>query len=102
MIFGASTSRNGSAMRVIVFWEKFKVKYRFWKCKKKVEKKFFVFEIVDSKLVALNCLYSADNACHRQALSEQTVLGICLLLKKTFSNATTFKGINKYFKGAAI
>ena len=36
---------------------------------KKVEKKFFVFEIVVSELVALNSLYSADNACHQQAMS---------------------------------
>ena len=38
------------------------------KKKKKIEKKFFVFEIIASELLALNCLYEADNACHRQSL----------------------------------
>ena len=32
---------------------------------KKNQKKFFVFELIVSELVALNCLYSADNASHR-------------------------------------
>ena len=36
--------------------------------KKKIEKKFFVFEIIASELVAFNCLYYADNACHLQSM----------------------------------
>ena len=36
---------------------------------KKIDKEFFVFEIIASELVALNCLYSADNACDRQLIS---------------------------------
>ena len=35
---------------------------------KKIQKKFFVFEIIGSELVALNCLYSADNASHGQSI----------------------------------
>ena len=31
---------------------------------KKIQKNFFVFDIIASELVALNCLYEADNACH--------------------------------------
>ena len=31
---------------------------------KKIQKKFIVFEIKASELVALNCLYLADNACY--------------------------------------
>ena len=69
---------------------------------KKKSEKVFVFGIIASELVPLNCLYSADNACHRHSMCKQTVLGICLLLKETFSNGITFKVINKYFKGAAI
>ena len=38
------------------------------KKKKKIQKKFFVFEIIASELVALNCLYSADNAYHGQSI----------------------------------
>ena len=33
--------------------------------KKKFEKKPFVFEIIPSELVALNCLYQEENTCHR-------------------------------------
>ena len=29
-----------------------------------IQKKFFVFEIIASELVALNCLCEADNASH--------------------------------------
>ena len=35
---------------------------------KKIHKKFFVFEILASELFALNCLYSANNACHPQSV----------------------------------
>ena len=31
--------------------------------KKKIEKKRFVFEIITSDFVALNCLYQEDNSC---------------------------------------
>ena len=33
--------------------------------KKKIDKKFFVFEIITSDFVALNCLYQEENTCHR-------------------------------------
>ena len=35
---------------------------------KKTEKKFFVFEVIVSELVGLNCLYQAGNACHRPSV----------------------------------
>ena len=35
-------------------------------------------------------------------MSYQTVLGFCVSLKETYSNATTFTVINKYRKGAFI
>ena len=38
------------------------------KKKKKIENKFFVFEKVASELVAFNCLYYEDNACHLQSM----------------------------------
>ena len=37
--------------------------------KKEIEKKFFVFEIIESELVALNCLYQEENTCHRHSVS---------------------------------
>ena len=32
--------------------------------KRKIKKKFFVFEIITSELVALNCLYQEQYICH--------------------------------------
>ena len=34
----------------------------------KIQEKFLVFRIIASELVALNCLYYADNACHRHSI----------------------------------
>ena len=34
----------------------------------KIRKIFFVFEIISSELVALNCLNQADNASHRMSM----------------------------------
>ena len=45
---------------------------------KEMQKKFLVFEIIASELVALNCLCEADNACHRLSMCQQTVLGFCV------------------------
>ena len=70
--------------------------------KKKIEKMFFVFEIIASELVALNCLYQVDNACHRQSMCYQTVLGFCVSLKETFCNVFTSTVIDKYGKGAIV
>ena len=36
---------------------------------KRVDKEIFVFEIIASELVALNCLFQADNAYHREAMT---------------------------------
>ena len=65
--------------------------------KKKIQKKFFVFEIIVSELVPLNSLYEADNASH-----QLTLLGFFVSLKEAFSNGTTFTVINRYCKGASI
>ena len=35
---------------------------------KEIEKKFFVFEIIGSNFVALNCLYQEENTCHRHSV----------------------------------
>ena len=55
IFFGASISGNTSAMRVIFFGKCLKCKIDFEnakKKKKKVQKKFFVFEIIVSELSA--------------------------------------------------
>ena len=36
--------------------------------KKKIQKIFFVFEIITSEFVALNCLYQVENTCHRYSV----------------------------------
>ena len=36
--------------------------------KKKIEKKFFLFEIITSEFVALNCLYPEQNTCNRHSV----------------------------------
>ena len=43
------------------------------KMDRKIQKKFFVSEIMVSELVALNYLYREGNTCHRQSLCQQTV-----------------------------
>ena len=35
---------------------------------KKIEKNFFVLEIITSEFVALNCLYQEENTCHRHSV----------------------------------
>ena len=54
--FGVRNFGNTSAMRVIFFSKCSKFELDF-KNEKKIQKKLFVFEILASKLVALNCLY---------------------------------------------
>ena len=36
--------------------------------KKKMERKFFVFEIIVPEFVALNYLYEEENTCHRHSV----------------------------------
>ena len=36
--------------------------------KKKIKKKFFVFEIIGSDFTALNCLYQEANTYHRHSV----------------------------------
>ena len=36
--------------------------------KKKIDKKFFVFEIITSDFVAFNCLYQEENTCHQHSV----------------------------------
>ena len=45
--------------------------------KKKIWKMFFIFEIITSEFVALNCLYQEENACHRHLVCYETVLRFC-------------------------
>ena len=69
---------------------------------KQNQKKFFVFEIIASELIALNCLYSEENTCYRQAVCYETVLKFCMSLTLTFYKSIAFTVIKKDGKGAAM
>ena len=51
---------------------------------KKSWENVFCFSIVASELVVLNCLYSADNACHPQAMSQKKCLRNLSIVKRDF------------------
>ena len=55
--FGFRNFGNASAMRFIFFFENVENLNYISNMQKKIQKKFFVFEIISSELVALNCLY---------------------------------------------
>ena len=57
LFFGFRKFGNTSAMRVIFFFENVQNLDQISKMKKKIQKMIFVFEIIASELVALNCLY---------------------------------------------
>ena len=38
------------------------------KMREKIHKKLFVFKIISSELVALNCLYELEITCHQQSM----------------------------------
>ena len=42
--------------------------------KKKIQKMFFVFEIITSEFVALNCLYQEQKTYHWHSVCQETVL----------------------------
>ena len=67
-----------------------------------MKRKVFVFEIIASELIALDCLYYEENTCHPQGMCEQTVLRFCILIRETFSNSIAFGVINKHGKGASV
>ena len=69
---------------------------------KKVQKRFFLFEIIPSELVALNCLYLEENTCFPQLMCKLKVLRFCISLRETFSNSIAFTVINKYGKGVVV
>ena len=69
---------------------------------KKIAKKFFVFEIIASELVTLNCLYKEENTWHRHSVCWETVLRFSMSLTETFCKSIAFTVINKYGKATAM
>ena len=70
--------------------------------KKKLKKNVFVFEIITSEFVALNCLYQEENTCHPHSVSWETVVRFCTSLKENFYKTIDFPVINKYDKEASF
>ena len=66
--------------------------------KNKIEIMFFVFEIIASEFVVLNCLYQEANNCPRHSVCKETVLGFCIIVTESFRKTITFAVINKYGK----
>ena len=64
IFLGVRNFGNTSAMRVIFFGKCSKLKVDF-KNEKKIQKKFFVFEIITREFVALKCPYQVENTSHR-------------------------------------
>ena len=63
--------------------------------KKEIEAKFFVFEIIASEFVALNCLYQEENTCNRHSVCWETVLRFCISPTRTFCTTFDFPVIKK-------
>ena len=70
--------------------------------KQKIARKFFVFEIIPSEFVALNCLYQEENTCHRNSVCQETVFRFWRSLTETFCRTIAFPVIEKYDKGAVL
>ena len=67
-----------------------------------IQKKCFIFEIIVSELVSLNCLYLGQDTCHRKEMCEQGLPRIDVSIRETFSNSISLTLINKYDKGAMM
>ena len=61
---------------------------------KKIQKKYYVCEIMAFEIVALNSAYCCRNTCHPQLMRKQTVLKFHIILKVTFSNSI-YLGLTK-------
>ena len=70
--------------------------------RKKMKKKFFVFEILLAEYVALNCLYEEENTCNRHSVCSERVLRFYISLTETFCKTIAFPGIIKNGKGAVL
>ena len=70
--------------------------------KKKIQKKFFLFEIIPSELVAPNCLYQEENTWNRHTVCWETALRFTISVTETFCRTTNFPVIKKCGKGAVL
>ena len=65
-------------------------------------KKFFVFEIIASDLVSLNCLYEEQDGFHRRPLCSQAVPWFCISIIEVFSNSISLVVIDESDKESVM
>ena len=64
----------------------------------KIQKSFFVSEIIASELVSLNCLYEETDTFRRQPMCYKAVPRFCMSIRETFADSTDLAVINKFDK----
>ena len=68
----------------------------------KIERKFFVFQIVPFELETANSCNTWQDTCHRQSMCQQTPLRFHVTLGETFSKSTSIRMIKTHDKGALM
>ena len=68
----------------------------------KIQKKFFVSEILASELLSLNCVFQEQDTCHGQPTCSEAVATFGMSIRETFSNSVVLKVINEFDKGAVM
>ena len=64
----------------------------------KLEKKFFVFQIIAFELGVANSRNLEQDICHRQSMCERTGLRFHITLGETFSKSTSLRMMKKHDK----
>ena len=65
----------------------------------KIQKKFFVSEIIKYELVSLNCPNEEDNTFRQQPMCQQAVPRFFMSIKETFSKSTSLEAIDECDQG---
>ena len=65
----------------------------------KVEKTYFVLQIIAFELVLLNCPYEEQDTFHQQPMCYQVVPRFYMSIRETFSNSNELAMISKYDTG---
>ena len=62
----------------------------------KIEKKFFVFQIIAFELAITNYGYTEQDTCNRLSICQQTLLRFHLRLGQTFYKSTSLRMMKKH------
>ena len=66
----------------------------------KIQKKFFVFQIIAFELGVANSRNIGQDTCHRWSICQQTLLRFPLTLGEKFSKSTSLRMMKKHHKTA--